>query len=32
MEANGIDRFEIMSDVGRETFKTIGRSTSGQAF
>ncbi|KAI4153779.1 MAG: hypothetical protein LQ340_002103 [Diploschistes diacapsis] len=32
MEANGINRFEIMSGVGPETFKTIGRRTSGQAF
>jgi Ca2+:H+ antiporter len=32
MEADGIDRFEMMGATTSQTFKTIGRSTSGRAY
>ena len=31
MEAMGIDRFDTLA-IGRESFKTIGRGTSGRAY
>ena len=31
MEAMGIDRFDTLA-IGRETFKTVGRPSSGRAY